>query len=224
MLLEAADPSLMPPLLTNSLLRSYLLELISPRHAVVQPAQLNLFLKLMERRGLLVKVKGELAAHKSQLEIKITRRSLQKILAALTVYRRLQVEYGYEREEEKGLIGQLRDYLTIKEQQEALSQADDSFTPVNLKQSEDTPTEVLAEGEATVSKIAEAIAEDRELWLEYTVPGRQPQNRRVLPLALWEEHNITYLRAYCFLRKEERTFRIDRLKMLKLENPPLEKN
>ena len=59
-----------------------------------------------------------------------------------------------------------------------------------------------------------AIIEEAELLVEYETPGKGRRQRRIEPLFLEEKEGLVYLTAYCFLRKEERVFRLDRLRVL----------
>jgi len=72
-------------------------------------------------------------------------------------------------------------------------------------------------------RIKEAIKNSQWLEMIYLKPDDSKSQRVVRPLSLsrMEYGGKTFegLRAYCFLRKEERTFRLDRILDLKIIEP-----
>jgi predicted DNA-binding transcriptional regulator YafY len=55
------------------------------------------------------------------------------------------------------------------------------------------------------------------LTIRYTGSDGQWSERTVQPRKITLREQATYLVAYCHLRKEERTFRLDRIKVLRIE-------
>jgi len=72
-------------------------------------------------------------------------------------------------------------------------------------------------------RIKEAIKDNQWLEMIYLKPDDTKSQRLVRPVALnWMEYggkSFEGLRAYCFLRQEERTFRLDRILELKVIEP-----
>ncbi len=65
---------------------------------------------------------------------------------------------------------------------------------------------------ATRRTLAEAIAADRQLRLDYYVPARDERTDRVVdPIALLEIDGFAYLDAWCHRADGRRTFRLDRI-------------
>ena len=55
------------------------------------------------------------------------------------------------------------------------------------------------------------IADEEDVVIEYGPPGRPIEPRRILPLSLYDAAPHTYLVAYSYARKGQRTFRLDRI-------------
>lgn len=77
--------------------------------------------------------------------------------------------------------------------------------------------DVATEAPGSLSSITQAIAEHRELSLEYSGVGRgELEQRRVRPFELFSHRGQWYLSAFCLTREGERLFRVDRIGALKL--------
>jgi DNA polymerase III subunit epsilon len=59
--------------------------------------------------------------------------------------------------------------------------------------------------------LREALANKLSVEIHYVTPGQAVSIRRIDPLAVAPNRDALYLRAYCHLRQDERTFRIDRI-------------
>lgn len=67
------------------------------------------------------------------------------------------------------------------------------------------------------AQLARAIADDRQVRLEYYVPTRDETTERVVdPLAVLEAEGHTYLDAWCHLAEARRLFRLDRVSGLEI--------
>jgi DNA polymerase III epsilon subunit len=73
-----------------------------------------------------------------------------------------------------------------------------------------------AQSEALPPLLQEALTRGLSLEIRYMTSGRDASLRRVDPLAVVSNSNTFYLRAYCHLRQEERTFRLDRITEMKI--------
>jgi predicted DNA-binding transcriptional regulator YafY len=66
--------------------------------------------------------------------------------------------------------------------------------------------------------LGEAIYAGRKLQLTYVDKGGNRTTRLVTPIQVMGLADYIYLRAYCHLRKEERTFRLDRIVEISMES------
>lgn len=63
-----------------------------------------------------------------------------------------------------------------------------------------------------LKRIKRAMLKNRNLRINYSIPGSGEITRRtIIPLELWEADDLWLLRAYCYLKGEEHTFRLDRI-------------
>jgi len=77
--------------------------------------------------------------------------------------------------------------------------------------------EHLAVSARVGAQLAEAIAGDRQVRLEYYVPTRDETTERVVdPFAVLEAEGHTYLDAWCHLAEARRLFRLDRVSGLEI--------
>ncbi len=77
--------------------------------------------------------------------------------------------------------------------------------------------EHLAVSARVGAQLAEAIAADRQVRLEYYVPTRDETTERVVdPFAVLEAEGHTYLDAWCHLAEARRLFRLDRVSGLEI--------
>jgi proteasome accessory factor C len=84
--------------------------------------------------------------------------------------------------------------------------------------------EHLAVSARVGARLSDAIADDRQVRLEYYVPTRDETTERVVdPLAVLEAEGHSYLDAWCHLAEARRLFRLDRVTGLEiLDQPALE--
>lgn len=75
------------------------------------------------------------------------------------------------------------------------------------------PEEEIVPDQETASRVLlQAIADNKRVHLRYYSYHRDEQNERdVDPWAIMAHHSAKYLVGYCYLRQEERTFRLDRI-------------
>ncbi len=220
LLLEVPEPADLRKIVADKRLRPYLTRIVSARFATLNPRDLTRFSSLLERRGVYVGLDGNLREkklHQYPIELIISRRQLRELLGAMQVYYRARVEQGLGIEETRELINLLEQIVTGSESKVAESLAETVFLPA-LPDNPEAIEYKLESGHQVLEYMSIIIAGEKEVLIEYSVPSRQPEQRWILPLLLWEESGIHYLRAYCKLRKEERTFRLDRLKVLESEN------
>lgn len=64
--------------------------------------------------------------------------------------------------------------------------------------------------------LTDALTNSLTLEIRYVTVGLQASVRRVDPIAVVPERDYLYLRAYCHLRQDERTFRLDRITEMRI--------
>ncbi len=75
----------------------------------------------------------------------------------------------------------------------------------------------VAAAPSELGPLSRAVAERREVELEYFSSGRgQSEARTVQPLEVFSDRGHWYLSAYCLSRQDERLFRLDRVQSLKV--------
>jgi hypothetical protein len=79
------------------------------------------------------------------------------------------------------------------------------------------PPAVARAGESTSTLVARAIAAGHTLQTRYIAADGTPTERRIAPRRVTLEMGAMCVVAYCYLRQEERTFRLDRLEILAVE-------
>jgi DNA polymerase-3 subunit epsilon len=79
------------------------------------------------------------------------------------------------------------------------------------------PAAVAGAGESTSTLVARAIAAGHTLQTRYIAADGTPTERRIAPRRVTLEMGAMCVVAYCYLRQEERTFRLDRLEILAVE-------
>ncbi len=71
-----------------------------------------------------------------------------------------------------------------------------------------------------LKRIKQALLKNRNLRIRYCSPGSTEITRRtIIPLELWESDSYWLLKAFCYLKGEEFTFRVDRILKVKEKSP-----
>lgn len=73
------------------------------------------------------------------------------------------------------------------------------------------------------NKMAQAIRQKLKVEIEYIDENKTRTNRIIEPYKLFEQYGNNYVASYCYLRKEYRGFRIDRIKSISVLGVPREK-
>jgi proteasome accessory factor C len=72
-------------------------------------------------------------------------------------------------------------------------------------------------------RLAGAVAQQRQVRLEYYVPTRDESTRRVVdPLAVVHADGHTYLDAFCHVAEDQRLFRLDRISAAEVLDSPVQ--
>ncbi|MBD3403443.1 WYL domain-containing protein [candidate division GN15 bacterium] len=86
------------------------------------------------------------------------------------------------------------------------------FRPLTFADSR--PEEVALPAE--FADLGRAINESRMVEIEYTKAGAEPHVRRITPLRIHGHNGNIYVNAFCRLANDERTFRLDRIRRVRL--------
>jgi predicted DNA-binding transcriptional regulator YafY len=73
------------------------------------------------------------------------------------------------------------------------------------------PRQMQRPADSRLSHLRRAISEEHAVRVEYTDAQGAPTNRHIVPLGLYFWGRQWLLAAYCLLRKDYRTFRVDRI-------------
>ncbi|NWJ98998.1 MAG: WYL domain-containing protein, partial [Chloroflexi bacterium] len=215
-LLEAETQQALKQCRNDRRLRIYLESLISPRFAVVKAGELRRLQQMMGRRGLFLQVEENLLDAKVQgrgLILKLTRAQLQEIVVGLRYYREERSQQGYFTESLDEALNTVAQALSGREQREAQNLVARFERKEQVISQERQEEEAILE-EKLYKQLEEALVTEAEVLIEYRTPGKEVQKRWVEPLELRKEGNYSYLTAYCHLRKEQRVFRLDRMRLL----------
>lgn len=213
-LLEAADRDLMSRLIADRTIRPYLKRLLSPRFAIIEGSTLKRLQVLLQRRQLYLQVDPSLLAlsgSHSEAQMKLTRGQLQQLCVALNFYRWQLTALNENSSGTQRLIGLLEKNLTLAEREEAADLVSQLVSEIEA--SGQTPVPPKVAEEQLRRYLEQAIADEQAIWIEYYVPGRNVTKRQIEPLQIYEENEQVYVIAYCHLRKGERKFRLDRLRL-----------
>jgi len=83
------------------------------------------------------------------------------------------------------------------------------------------PHKRYREHRETLERLARAITRNRTVEMRYYTAGRDSTNRRkVDPYRLWYAAGSLYLIGYCHVRRDVRTFAVDRIRSLTITNHP----
>lgn len=220
-LLECEDRAAMQKLIGDYRLRSYFKEVFSPRRAELQRAEIDRFRRLLARRNIYPQVSPELEPHliyPGKLLVTLTRSQLQSIVGALKFQRRKVVEEGTDAVSFDSLITIFENCLTRRERIEAEQLAEEYLIPHFPENNSIPPARTEAGEKELLERLEEAVESEKELAIEYFTPGKPARVRLIEPLALYEEHGQIYVIAYCNWRKEQRIFRLDRMRLVNLQN------
>lgn len=77
-----------------------------------------------------------------------------------------------------------------------------------------------AEPAALPPILESALAEGRRVWIRYQGPGQRVTERWVEPVDVTDDGQALSLVAHCLLRGDERTFRVDRILDMRLDEGP----
>lgn len=192
--------------------RRQLDHLLSPRHAVLDSLTGEAVLRCLYQRGLLAEqdfaqvaamrqAKGRPAAHLTKAD----RAFLLRVLLCAG---------GLRQDAPPGILDRLTAGVEQKLITAAAKKAYEHLRGVSWQPSIEPPEQAGLPLELLNARLQQAIQREETVDVFYTATGRHaPEYRRVSPLLLEQRGDRSYLIAYCHLRRAERTFRLDRLKL-----------
>jgi hypothetical protein len=221
-LLETAERGIMTRLVKDKRLRSYLIELVSPRHATLRRNDLGRLRRLLASRGLTLQLDPSLqtpAFHRGGVSLSLSRAQLQTILVGLTLYRHQELAEGFAVTELDNLLALLKGTLTMRENKEALDLAAQILNPPGGPPQTTGTGRVRPDPNPDLRRqLEEAIEREAEVLIEYAAPNRPAQTRWVEPHSLYDQDEHSYLLAFCRLRQAERLFRLDRMRLVQIKD------
>lgn len=74
-----------------------------------------------------------------------------------------------------------------------------------------------------IALLLEAITAQKQVQLAYQKAGEEEIVKRLIePVGVFQQHEFWYFMAYCYLRKDVRQFRLDRVQAIKLRDEPMQ--
>ncbi len=216
-ILQTADRALLEELAAHRRLRQHFRETLSPRAVVVDPAQVGALVRLLHRHGHhpRVELPPDNPAHSE-----LAPEGVAYLLVAARVYAHLAEHIVLPLSIPHTLLDDLEAQLNPRQRQavrvavqttlDRRQRVADGWQPHSAY----TVAYPVAD---TLALIQRAIESQRPLDIEYYTEGRGELTRRTVePLRLERRHDAPYLVAFCRLRRDERLFRVDRIKAVHL--------
>ncbi|MCP4425326.1 MAG: WYL domain-containing protein [Chloroflexi bacterium] len=214
-LLSVKQPEQLASIIKNGHLRPHIQKQISPRHAIAAPAIQPLLQKWAIRRGYRLNAPvGEPTptAQISPTGYQWLGLQLLTTLGQITPlpcsppHAELEALAAHISPEEQSQLAALVEQISANLQRAIRGR--DAFFPARKT----IPPQ-------WVETVRRAIANDQTISLAYQALGEcSPSCRHIQPLRLEERGSLFYLYAYCFRAEANRTFRLDRVKELKMSN------
>lgn len=210
-LLQTREPTQMRQLTRRRRLRETLGATLNARTVEVKADRVEALLRRLEHRGLIPAL-GLPDLQPSSLSPTETEAERATVVAALKVYAHLADALGHPTRPAHALIRRWRESLSIGLRDaadrlaeniiEALHRAD----PLEMEDRLPQPTGPL------LDSLEAAIEAGKTVEIDYYTAGRAHHTtRRVDPLRLEWHGDVIYLIAYCHLRRDQRSFRVDRI-------------
>ncbi len=133
-------------------------------------------------------------------------------LGAIAEHLKIPYPHRHRALQDAQITGQVLQFFIQNLSQRSIAAIEDLVVPV---------TEVLfpSSSENTLPlppTLSEALANGRSLEIRYVSATLEASERRVDPIAIIPNRDYLYLRAYCHLRQDERTFRLDRITKMRI--------
>ncbi len=213
MILQTRDPELLRELGAAKRVREKFTATLSARAVTVDGAAVDLLVRQIERRGLHVTVERRFDGSVLRAE-EISSADRVAMVAALRLAQELAHQVGMRLHMPYPLLQDWEAALTLEERDAAKGWANRVLerVPRRLWRAQDDyrPPFPVA---PLMPALEEAIAGGKTVEIEYHAFDRPVTVRRIDPLRLeqWGKGGKDYVVAFCHLRGEERTFRVDRI-------------
>jgi hypothetical protein len=230
-ILESKDPATLTELTRSQRVRQSIQRTLSPRAVVVRESRLPALLRQLQRRGLTPRTNITLPYQSTNSQF--TTPSLAQLYFAALLNHQLADKLPAPYRVDYSLVLELERQLTPADQilarqlaEEAHDLVNDEYGLWNSNQSlarEDSAFRIPQSPlEATLPLIEHAILSGQPLTFTYYSPAYDQTTRRsVEPLRLEWHGETPYLIAYCRLRQDERTFRVERITdLVPTSDPP----
>ena len=219
MILQTRDPALLQELASAKRVRDKFTATLSARAVTVDASALDLLVRQLEKRGLHATVERFAFRPAPQPEA-VSAADRVAIVAALRLAQHLSREAGLRQHLPYPLVRDWEASLSLPERDAAaswVSRVLDRLPRRYYRPEGDYRPPFPVEPLLPVLK--EAIATGATVEIEYHAFERPITTRRVDPLRLeqWGKRGRDYLIAFCHLRGEERTFRVDRIAQVEPE-------
>ncbi len=215
--LRAASPALLDRATAQPSVRRHLTTRVAPGVALVAPEEVTPLVRALERHGIATERSARVSA---PAPVPLTEGECGILALAYAFYREhapsavaSHLAPELEQQLQAGLTPALQQALglTLADDTVAMHVASNG---TECRGSKPRPEPRMAEAEIRC-RLQMALSRGQPVALLYEKGGAgQLEERLVQPLTLQEQAGSTYLRAYCYLRQAERTFRIDRMHQL----------
>lgn len=210
-LLEAPSREIFQEVITDRILRRFLPNLISNRYALVKEKDLSKIIRLLEQRNFTVYIEANpVEASRGEEKLDFSTTQLQLLSQALTLLRRDRIENGINITTLDELREKINAQLSATAQYEAsLELKDDYKVSSSIVPVARTTTH---EDNEFLAVLEQAINLEKRLELLYESAGGVVTNRQVEPIEIIAIDGQSYLLAYCYLRRDRRMFKVERVK------------
>lgn len=232
-LLEVKDPAALTELTRSHRVRECIQRTLSPRAIVIRETRLPALLRQLNQRGLTPRVDpviaSRTAARQSPTRL-FDNPSIAQLYFAALLNQHLADHLPAPYRVDYSLVLELERQLTPADQllaRQLVVDALDLLRPAPQPPAADETWPGTHSTEARrhwsiVAALEQAIAAETPLDLTYYSPAYDQTTRRIVePLRLEWHGDVPYLMAYCRLRQDERTFRVDRIADLVPTSDPL---
>jgi hypothetical protein len=213
LLLEFSDPNELAELRKVRRLRGLLEHLISPRHVLLDRAAAPDLLRRLHRRGVVVQGAEEYLAAQSGSKAQVTFSAGERatLLAAVEAIHRLGLALDLPQNLVQKLSGSLAPDLLAA----AVHRAEAAVPKMDEQEQLPSEQEKVPDPESSMlAELHSAIQRQETVAVVYQVPGRSVERRLLSPLLVEQRSGKWYLVAYCHNRRGNRTFRLDRLRLV----------
>jgi hypothetical protein len=226
-LLEVKDPATLTELTRAHRVRESIQRTLSPRAVVVRDSRLPALLRQLDRRGLTPRTNlpaAQLSNYRTHSLPNYDTPTLAQLYFAALLNQHLADHLPAPYRVDYSLVLELERVLTPSDRLLAIQLAEEAQDMLNAEVGMRNVPAPSAESSSnfhlpkpnllssSLALIKQAIAVNTPLTLTYYSPAYDQTTHRIVePLRLEWHGEIPYLVAYCRLRQDERTFRVDRI-------------